>query len=122
MSSEDLIAQCPCGYKIKDSSEYNILFLKKELMEVDILCPNKVCYLGELGFIKFKMENDQPKLDLARFYSPYVTWNATRLGGDEASDLLKSHLKELIVNKINWNQIKRELKQSEEYENKEQEK
>ncbi len=106
MSPDDISnAQCPCGHKIDDSSDYNILYLKKELMEIDILCPNSVCYLGELGFIKFEIEDGQPKLELARFYSPYVTWNATRMGEEKASTLLKDHLRKLITGKINWRQI-----------------
>lgn len=105
MGSEESNAQCPCGHKLNNSSEYNILYLKKEMREIDILCPNSVCYLGELGFIKFEITDNQAELKHTRFYSPYVTWNATRLGEDKASMLLKSHLKELITEKINWRQI-----------------
>ena len=105
MGSEESDAQCPCGHKLNNSSDYNILYLKKEMREIDLLCPNSVCYLGELGFIKFEIKDNQAHLDHARFYSPYVTWNATRMGEEKAMELLKSHLKELITEKINWRQI-----------------
>ncbi len=105
MDSKETHAQCPCGHKLNDSSDYNILYLKKEMREVDILCPNSVCYLGELGFIKFEIVENQAQLERARFYSPYVTWNATRLGEEKARIVLKSHLEELITEKIQWRQI-----------------
>ncbi|MFW9993129.1 MAG: hypothetical protein ACFFD4_13890 [Candidatus Odinarchaeota archaeon] len=108
MSEADLEVQCPCGRKISCEADYNIVFLKKELKEIDILCPNRTCYLVELGFIKFDIVNDKPVLDIARFYSPFVTWNATQKG-DQAQEILKSHLKGLISKEIDWKKIIHEL-------------
>ena len=45
--------QCPCGQNIIDYNDYLLLFLKKDMGEIDILCPNDYCYLRELGFLKF---------------------------------------------------------------------
>ncbi len=105
MDSNDKTVQCPCGHNIKNETNYNILYLKKELKEIDILCPNSTCYLGELGFIKFYIQNNRPKLKIARFYSPYVTWNATQLGEQKAKKLLEGHLERLITQKINWRKV-----------------
>ncbi len=105
MTTTDVTVQCPCGYKIEDESKYNILFLKKEQREIDILCPNASCFLGELGFIKFIIVDDQPVLELARFYSPFVTWNATQLGEEDTRKRLVNHLKLLITKKIRWSMI-----------------
>ena len=51
--------QCPCGTIIEDYTKYMLLNLKKELGEggeIDILCSNDYCYLRELGFLKFNID------------------------------------------------------------------
>ncbi|MHA1976034.1 MAG: hypothetical protein ACW98F_05625 [Candidatus Hodarchaeales archaeon] len=101
--------QCPCGREIKDTAEYKLLFLKKEMNEIDILCPNDSCYLRELGFIIFKKidEDDkkQIKFDRAEFYVPFVTWNATRLSEKQAEITLKEQLTDIVKNKIDWKSL-----------------
>ncbi len=104
MSEEYL--QCPCGRVIKSSSDYKLLFLKKDLMEIDILCPNDACFLRELGYVRFKIVNGVPKLEKAKFYPPYVTWNIARLGREKAVELLKRHLAEIVV-RIDWDKVAR---------------
>ncbi len=98
--------QCPCGREILDTAEYKLLFLKKEMNEIDILCPNDSCYLRELGFILFKKVEDQGKkqikFDRAEFYVPFVTWNATRLTEKQAEISLKAQLTDIVKNKIDW--------------------
>ncbi len=98
-------AQCPCGRDVGKAEEYTTLYLKKELKEIDILCPNDACYLRELGYIRFDFENGKAKFKEATFYPPFVTWNAGRLGFEKAESLLKAHLKELVTKKINWGKI-----------------
>ena len=46
--SEEEYVQCPCGRVIKDPEEYKVVYLKHEMREIDILCPNDSCYLREL--------------------------------------------------------------------------
>lgn len=111
-NSEEYI-QCVCGRIIKDASEYKVLYLKKEQRELDILCPNDTCYLRELGFIKFEMIGEKPKITKASFYSPFVTWNVARLGKEKASKLLKQHLQDLIRKCVDWNKIIEETKKQE---------
>ncbi len=102
------LIQCPCGRFIKAPSEYKLLYLKKEQNEIDILCPNDVCYLRELGFVKFKVDEKRKKimLETAAFYPPFVTWNAARLGADKAHNILKQHLREIVTKYIDWNRVK----------------
>jgi len=97
--------QCPCGRDIEKAEEYTMLYLKKELREIDVLCPNDACYLRELGYIRFDFENGKAKFKEATFYPPFVTWNAGRLGYEKAERLLKAHLKGLVTKKINWDKI-----------------
>ena len=97
--------QCPCGGDIGKADEYTILYLKKELKEIDILCPNDACYLRELGYIRFDFKNGKAKFKEATFYPPFVTWNAGRLGYEKAERLLKAHLKGLVTKKINWDKV-----------------
>ncbi len=97
--------QCPCGTNIGKAGDYTILYLKKELKEIDILCPNDACYLRELGYIRFNFENGKAKFKEATFYPPFVTWNAGRLGFEKAERLLKAHLRELVTKKIDWGKI-----------------
>lgn len=97
--------QCPCGQIIGNSSEYNLLFLKKDLDEIDILCPNEFCYLRELGFITFKLAENTIKLNKGRFYAPFVTWNATRMSEEEIVSELRQHLIEICEKHIQWNRI-----------------
>jgi hypothetical protein len=97
--------QCPCGRKISDASEFKLLFLKKELNEIDILCPNDSCYLRELGYIKFDVVDNKAKFKEASFYPPFVTWNSSQLGKDEAQEALKSFLRDIVKKHIDWNKI-----------------
>jgi hypothetical protein len=96
---------CPCGRKIEAASEFKLLYLKKELNEIDILCPNDNCYLREVGYIKFEIVEGKPKFKEASFYPPFVTWNASQLGREKAIEELKKVLKDL-VNRIDWALIK----------------
>ncbi len=103
--------QCVCGRVIKDPSEYKVIFIKKENREIDILCPNDTCYLRELGFIQFELEEgDKPKITKASFYSPFVTWNVARLGREKAMELLKQHLQTINRRLIDWKKIVEETK------------
>ncbi|MEM3648221.1 MAG: hypothetical protein QW506_03540 [Thermoproteota archaeon] len=96
---------CPCGRSIEDASEFKLLYLKKELNEIDILCPNDNCYLREVGYIKFEIVDGKPKFKEASFYPPFVTWNASQMGRDAAIAELKNTLKKL-VERIDWTMIK----------------
>jgi hypothetical protein len=102
--------QCPCGRIIEDPNEYKILFLKRELQEIDILCPNDSCYLRELGYVKFEMHNRKAIFKEATFYPPYVTWNAGRLGAENSEKSLKDHLREIVTRVIDWEKIERGMK------------
>jgi len=113
VSNLEEYVQCVCGRIIKDASEYKVLYLKKEQRELDILCPNDTCYLRELGFIKFEMIGEKPRITKASFYSPFVTWNVARLGKEKASRLLKQHLQDLIRKCVDWNKIIEETKKQE---------
>ncbi|MCD6369598.1 MAG: hypothetical protein J7L38_07375 [Thermoproteales archaeon] len=98
--------QCPCGRTINDASDYKLLYLKKEQYEIDILCPNDTCFLRELGFIKFAVEDNNLKILKASFYPPFVTWNVARLGKEKATQMLKQHLRDIINNQIDWAKIR----------------
>jgi len=97
-----MAVQCPCGRDIKDAGEFKLLFLKKELNEIDILCPNETCYLRELGFIRFDVKDGKAKFREASFYPPFVTWNKSQLGDEEAGSTLKKMLKELVTKYVDW--------------------
>jgi len=97
--------QCPCGRKISEASEFHLLFLKKELNEIDVLCPNDSCYLRELGYIKFDVVDNKAKFKEASFYPPFVTWNSSQLGKDEAQYALKNILRDIVRKQINWAKI-----------------
>ena len=101
--------QCPCGQIIKDYRDYLLLYLKKDMGEIDILCPNEYCYLRELGFLKFSFENDQIKFERGRFYAPYVTWNSTRMNEEETIKILKQHLIDITEKNVTWGKIKQGL-------------
>ncbi len=109
MSTEEYL-QCPCGKIYKSPEEYKLVFLKKEQCEIDILCANPACHLKELGYIKFKIDREHRKVhvEIASFYPPYVTWNATRLGRDKANKLLEEHLRYIIEKRIDWKRISEE--------------
>ena len=96
--------QCPCGTFIEDPNDYKVLYLKHEMKEIDILCPNDACYLRELGYVKFEIENGKAKFKEASFYPPFVTWNSGRLGFEKADKILKEHLKAIVKN-IDWDRI-----------------
>ena len=100
--------QCPCGRRIAEASEFHLLFLKKELNEIDVLCPNDSCYLRELGYIKFDVVENKAKFKEASFYPPFVTWNSSQMGKDEAQNALKGMLKFLVSKQIDWNRISTE--------------
>ena len=103
----DQVIQCPCGQLIDDSSKYQLLYLKKEMEEIDILCPNDYCYLRELGFLKFKIdESNHIHFDKGRFYAPFVTWNATRMSEEKTIDILKQHLIEITEKNVSWKKVK----------------
>lgn len=106
-SEEQQYLQCPCGKTYKSPDEYKIVFIKKEQCEIDILCANPACHLKELGYAKFKVDREQKKVhvEIASFYSPYVTWNATRLGREKAKRLLEKHLRYIVEQRIDWTKI-----------------
>ncbi|MHA2297731.1 MAG: hypothetical protein ACXADA_17010 [Candidatus Hodarchaeales archaeon] len=106
MSESKEQIQCPCGQVIIDSSEYQLLFLKKEMNEIDISCPNEYCYLRELGFITFKWEKGDIVLDKGRFYAPFVTWNATKMSEEQTIKKLKKHLVDICEKHVQWDRIK----------------
>jgi len=108
---EEAVIQCPCGRKIKDPHEYKLIYLRKGAMEIDILCPNDACYLKELGYIKFEINNDQIKFKKAEFYPPFVTWNSSRIGFEKTREILKEHLKTLIKEVIDWDKIRNQAKE-----------
>ncbi len=97
--------QCPCGRTINDAGEFKLLFLKKELNEIDILCPNEVCYLRELGYIKFDVKDGKAKFREASFYPPFVTWNSSQMGKEEAQAELKKMLQDLITRHVDWDKL-----------------
>jgi hypothetical protein len=102
--------QCPCGQNIKHYQDYLLLFLKKDMGEIDILCPNDYCYLRELGFLKFDInESGDVDFEVGRFYAPYVTWNATRMSEDAILTVLKQHLINIAEKSIDWSRIKKEF-------------
>jgi len=100
---------CVCGQIIETPSDYMLVFVKKEMMEVDILCPNPSCFLKELGYVKFKVEEGKVSFEKAAFYSPFVTWNVARLGREFAIKTLKEHLREIVKKRIEWDRIEKEL-------------
>lgn len=110
MSGTSEKIQCPCGRIIESGDEYKVLYLKHEMREIDVLCPNDGCYLRELGYVRFGLEKKKAKFKEASFYPPYVTWNSGRLGFEKAEEMLKSHLGEIVV-KIDWKRIGRETKE-----------
>ena len=97
--------QCPCGRTIEKPGDYKVLYLKKELNEIDILCPNDTCYLRELGYIRFEVHNKKVKFKDATFYPPFVTWNSGRMGHEKSEKVLKTHLKEIVTKLIDWDRI-----------------
>jgi len=96
--------QCPCGRTIEKPEEYKLLFLKMEMHEIDILCPNDSCYLREIGYIKFDLKDDKPVFKEATFYPPFVTWNMSQLG-EKTSGLLRTQLREIVTRIVDWKKI-----------------
>jgi hypothetical protein len=97
--------QCPCGVYI-EKDQYKLLYLKKDTGEIDILCYNDYCYLKELGFIKFSInETGNIDFDIGRFYSPFVTWNATRMNEENTVKALKIHLIFITEKLIDWRKV-----------------
>lgn len=110
MSETSETIQCPCGTVIDNPDNYKVLYLKHEMKEIDVLCPNDACYLRELGYIRFNLEKRKAAFREASFYPPFVTWNSGRLGFDKTEKMLKQHLGE-IVKKIDWARIAKETKE-----------
>jgi hypothetical protein len=104
--------ECPCGTRIENPSTYPLLFLKKELFEIDILCPNDTCYLRELGYVKFELAGEEAVFKEASFYPPFVTWNATQMGKNEAQRVLKEHLRDIVTKHIDWREVVQTMKLS----------
>jgi len=104
--------ECPCGTRIDNPSRYPLLFLKKELFEIDILCPNDMCYLRELGYVKFDLSAGEAVFREASFYPPFVTWNATQMGKSEAQRILKEHLRDIVTKHIDWREVAQTMKLS----------
>jgi len=77
------------------------------MKEIDILCPNDSCYLRELGYVKFAIENGKAKFKEASFYPPFVTWNAGRLGAETSEKILKKHLSQ-IIKRIDWKRLSKQ--------------
>jgi len=107
------VVQCVCGTYIRSPADYDLVFLKKDQMEIDIICPNPDCYLHELGFIKFKVESGKPYLVDARFYSPFCTWNASRMGRETMEKKLRQHLIWLVEEGVDWKGVMTSLKKYE---------
>ena len=99
------LVQCPCGTAIEDSSRYTLLLLKKELSEIDILCPNETCYLRELGYVRFAISGREAVFREGAFYPPFVTWNSTQLGREATQKILKEHLREIVIRHIRWTDV-----------------
>jgi len=97
--------QCPCGTYLDKPEDYQLLFLKKELNEVDILCPNKSCFLRELGYVRFRLTSGRAEFDEASFYPPYVTWNAAQNGSKQTESVLKDHLRKIVTRLIDWQRL-----------------
>ncbi|MGC8631909.1 MAG: hypothetical protein ACP5T2_05785 [Thermoprotei archaeon] len=108
------VVQCVCGTYINEPSDYDLVFLKKDRMEIDIICPNPDCYLHELGFIKFNLKGEKPNLEDARFYSPFCTWNASRMGREGMEKKLREHLIWLVEQGVDWKSVVASLKKYEE--------
>lgn len=110
MASEKTL-QCPCGKKYASPDEYKLVFVKKDQCEIDILCANPACHLKELGYVKFGIDKARNKayIEIASFYPPYVTWNATRLSKEDALKLLEQHLRYIVEKRIDWRKIMMEM-------------
>ena len=103
---ENPIIQCPCGQEIKTYNQFILLYLKKDLGEIDILCPNEYCYLRELGYLKIEInDNSDIKFEKGKFYSPFVTWNATRITEDRTRKMLKDFLIDITEKLVQWDKI-----------------
>ena len=97
--------QCPCGATIPKADSYQLIFLRKESNEIDILCPNDACYLRELGYVRFHISEGKASFNEATFYPPFVAWNISQIGGEQAKTVLKSHLKEIATRILDWQKI-----------------
>ncbi len=102
--------QCPCGQTIEDYKKYLLLYLKKDMGEIDILCPNEYCYLRELGFLKFNVDDfGKINFEKGRFYAPYSTWNATRISEVSTVDILRQHLINIAEKLVDWEKIRKSV-------------
>lgn len=110
MSNMEEKIQCPCGRIIDHPDEYKVLYLKHEMREIDVLCPNDACYLRELGYVRFNLKKKKAEFTEASFYPPFVTWNSGRIGFDKTEKILKHQLSD-IVKKIDWDRIGKETKE-----------
>lgn len=102
--------QCPCGQTIKGHTDYELLYLKKD--EIDILCQNEFCYLRELGFLKLDIDDETHKVSFqsGKFYAPYVTWNATRMSEELTVKVLRQHLIDITEKLVEWDKIAKSVK------------
>lgn len=98
--------QCPCGQAIHDHTNYELLYLKTD--EIDILCQNEYCFLRELGFLRFDIDVNTGEIDFetGKFYAPYVTWNATRMSEEKTVQILRQHLIDITEKLVEWKKIK----------------
>jgi hypothetical protein len=98
---ENDYAQCPCGRLIRSPKEYSIFLLNLREHEINVLCPNEGCYLGELGRIRFTTKGRSWSIEEASFNSFFLSWNSDRLGEERTKDLLESHLRD-VIRGIDW--------------------
>ena len=99
--TESDYAQCPCGRLIRSPREYGIFLFNVRGHEINILCPNEVCHLGELGRIRFTTKGRSWSVEEASFNSFFLSWNSDRLGEERTKALLESHLKS-VIDGIDW--------------------
>gem|GEM_PF-6995905 len=98
---ENDYVQCPCGRLIRSPREYRIFLFNIREHEINILCPNEGCYLGELGRIEFVTKARSWVIEEASFNSFFLSWNSDRLGEERTKALLESHLKN-VIGGIDW--------------------
>ena len=72
------------------------------------MCKNDYCYLRELGYLKFNIDDSKKViLEKGRFYAPFVTWNATRMSEERTVTELKKHLVDITEKLVNWEKVTR---------------
>ncbi|MEM2136510.1 MAG: hypothetical protein QXI93_00975 [Candidatus Methanomethylicia archaeon] len=109
---DEEVIQCPCGALINDPKQYKLVFLRRESLEIDILCPNDFCYLKEIGYIKFEINDDgEMAFKKAEFHTPFVTWNSSRIGYEKTAEKLRDHLRKIVLELIDWEKVKKVLEE-----------